>query len=389
MKPNGLKNIEDFIADDLFVEWVLTPDEQNISFWAMYLADFPEHISLVEEAKKVVLQLNEIEQITAIKGNTVENWKIIEQQTIKQDSIQQSPIAPSTTKESTVRNIYSWRYISAIASVLFLSLLTYQFFQVGSTNEETLSAVPSMEWQELKNTTAVATTLFLSDGSKVILEPFSSLKYPNLFLKKQREVVLKGEAFFDIARDTTQPFVVYANETITKVLGTSFTIKAFEGQKEVEVAVKTGKVAVYANVSSLPKKIIKEKEKFVIRTDEQILIPIPNKKLEVTPNQRVVFDKLKADMHKAVVKLPLPIRPVKQLPKFHFKEEPVSEVLKILGEAYELEMNYEQANLDKCLITTTLEDVSLFAKLDIICQAMGLTYKEQAASIYIYGGDCD
>ena len=71
---------------------------------------------------------------------------------------------------------------------------------------------------------------------------------------------MKGKAFFDIARDTSQPFVVYANETITKVLGTSFTIKAFEGEKDVEVSVKTGKVAVYANVSSLPKKIIKEKD---------------------------------------------------------------------------------------------------------------------------------
>ena len=389
MKPNGLKNIEDFMTDDLFVEWVLTPTEQNISFWAMYFADFPEQISLVEEAKEMVLQLNEIEQITAKKGDIEGNWKIIEQQTIKQELIEQPRLVPTIQKETSTRKIYNWRYISGIASLFFLAFLSYQFFQIGSTNEATISAAPTMEWHELKNTTAVATSLFLSDGSQVILEPFSSLKYPNLFLKKQREVVLKGEAFFDIARDTTQPFVVYANETITKVLGTSFTIKAFEGQKEVEVAVKTGKVAVYANVSSLPKKIIKEKEKFVIRTDEQILIPIPNKKLEVTPNQRVVFDKVKADMQKAVVKLPLPIKPVKQLPKFHFKEEPVAEVLKILGEAYELEMNYKQAKLDKCLITTTLEDVSLFAKLDIICQAMGLTYKEKAAAIYIYGGDCD
>ncbi len=380
MKPNGLENIEDFVISDVFIEWVLHPNEENITFWAAYLADFPEQIPLVEEAKALVLQLNQVEKISAPKGDFNRNWQVIQQQT-------KAPLKQHFPKIK-VRKINWWSYAASIASVVFLTFLGYQFFESNNTSKEVVNETPSLVWQELKNTTAVATTLFLSDGSKVILEPFSSLKYPNLFLKKQREVVLKGEAFFDIARDTTQPFVVYANETITKVLGTSFTIKAFEGEKDVEVAVKTGRVAVYANVSSLPKKIIKEKEKFVIRTDEQILIPIPNKKLEVTPNQRVVFNKVKADMQRAVVKLPLPIKPVKQLPKFRFNDEPISEVLKTLGEAYELELVYDESTLNKCLITTTLEDVSLFAKLDIICQAMGMTYKEKDAVIYLYGGDC-
>ena len=380
MKPNGLEHIEDFISDDLFIDWVLNPTEENITFWAIYLADFPEKIPLVEEAKVLVSQLNQVENISASREDIKDNWKVIEQQT--------KTSLPKPKGKVRKINRRSYSYIAAIASVLLMSFLSYQFYQPTQATNKALSEKPEIIWQELKNTTAVATTLFLSDGSKVIIEPFSSLKYPNLFLKKQREVVLKGEAFFDIARDTTQPFVVYANETITKVLGTSFTIKAFEGEKDVEVSVKTGKVAVYANVSSLPKKIIKEKEKFVIRTDEQILIPIPNKKLEVTPNQRVVFNKVKAEMQRAVAKLPLPIKPVKQLPKFRFAEEPISEVLKTLGEAYELELVYDESILSKCLITTALEDVSLFAKLDIICQAMGMTYKEKDAVIYIYGGDC-
>ena len=380
MRPNGLENIEDFIINDLFVEWVLTPNEENVTFWASYLADFPDKMELVETAKTLVLQLHAVESIVAPTGDFKHNWKIIQQKAIKQ--------VPK--KISTIKKLNWWKYAAAIAALIVTTTIAYQFFPTKTNHAQTeqIAATTSLKWLELKNTTAIATTIHLSDGSKVILEPFSSLKYPNLFLKNQREVVLKGEAFFDIARDTTKPFVVYANETITKVLGTSFTIKAFEGEKEVEVAVKTGKVAVYAQVNSLPKKIIGKSEKFVMRTDEPVLIPIPNKKLEVTPNQTVVFNKVKADMQKMVSKLPLPVKPIQQLQQLQFIEEPLSIVLEALEKAYGLEINFDE-NIANCLINTKMEDVSIFNKLDIICQAMDLSYEKRAGSIYVSGGGCE
>jgi len=381
MKPNGLNNIEDFIINDLFIAWVLAPNEENITFWATYLADFPEKMQVVEEAKKLVLELYEVESITAPKAQVEENWAVI-----KQQINQEKPI-----KIAKVRTLSWWKYAAAIASLLMIGFFSFYFSQNSNKTTGQLAdkaTITKCEWKELKNTTAVATTIVLIDGSKVILEPFSSLKYPTCFVKNQREVVLKGEAFFDIQRDTTKPFVVYANETITKVLGTSFTIKAFEGEKEVEVAVKTGKVAVYAQVNSLPKKVIGESEKFVIRTDEQIIIPIPNKKLEVTPNQTVVFNKVKADMQKMVSALPLPVKPIKQMTQLKFIEEPLPQVLEALGKLYGLEISFAD-NLANCLITTTLEEVPIFDKLDIICQAMDLNYVQQEASIYISGTGCE
>ena len=387
-KPYEQYSTIDFITDDFFIDWVLQPTPEHNQFWKDWLSNFPDKISIVTEAKETILNLQKAEALTNPQEHFQKNWNSILQQTRIQDKSEftEKKITTSPTKRSI-----NWKqYAIAAAFLSVFSILAIAFFQSNpSKQEETNAAVPTMEWKEIKNTTVIEQVIQLVDGSTVTLEPFSTLKYPTQFLKKQREVVLKGEAFFNIARDTTKPFVVYANETITKVLGTSFTIKAFEGEKEVEVAVKTGKVAVYANVNSLPKKVIGEKEKFVIRTDEQILIPIPNKKLEVTPNQRVVFDKVSSDMHKAVAKLPLPVNPVKQLPKFRFHEEPLSEVLQALAVAYELDLHFDKTYLDKCLITTNLEDVSIFAKLDIICQAMGLTYQEQDAAIYIYGGDCE
>ena len=385
MKRYEQYNIEDFVTDDFFIDWVLTPTKEHTQFWETWQEKFPNKLPLIKEAKELVLQLHEIETITSPQGHFQKNWKIIKEQTLAKEK--------QKIERPKARIAYSYNWLKYAAAVLIGIFATIGLFYFPSSPSRQISqqkkATPSVEWLELKNTTVVTQVIQLVDGSTVTLEPFSVLKYPTQFVKSQREVVLKGEAFFEIARDTTKPFVVYANETITKVLGTSFTIKAFEGEKAVEVSVKTGKVAVYAKVNSLPKKVIGEAEKFVIRTDEQILIPIPNKKLEVTPNQRVVFDKVKADMQKTVSKLPLLIKPLKQFPKFLFKEESLPEVLDALAKAYGLEIKYDATKLKGCFITTTLEDVSLFDKLDIICDAMNLSYQEEDASITIVGKGCE
>ena len=55
---------------------------------------------------------------------------------------------------------------------------------------------------------------------------------------------LNGEAFFEVVKNPKKPFLVFTKDIVTKVLGTSFTVKAFDGDKEVKVMVKTGKVNV-------------------------------------------------------------------------------------------------------------------------------------------------
>ncbi|MBE5321602.1 FecR domain-containing protein [Pedobacter sp. MR2016-19] len=86
----------------------------------------------------------------------------------------------------------------------------------------------------------------LSDGSVVLLGPSAKLCYPKTFASNSRHIVLKeGEAFFDIAHQEKRPFTVHTSAGVDiKVLGTSFKVKAYQGNKQLEVAVVTGKVAV-------------------------------------------------------------------------------------------------------------------------------------------------
>src|SRR5690606_40982760 len=79
--------------------------------------------------------------------------------------------------------------------------------------------------------------IILADGSKVTLYPGSEIRYTSDFNIFTREIHLKGEAYFEVASDKNKPFLVYANSVVTKVLGTSFLVKAKENETDVEVLV--------------------------------------------------------------------------------------------------------------------------------------------------------
>lgn len=84
----------------------------------------------------------------------------------------------------------------------------------------------------------------LPDGSTVLLNENSELKFEDSFGVSNREVTLEGEGYFDVAHDATKPFVVHTGKVNTRVLGTAFNIKAYADQAEVSVTVTRGRVQV-------------------------------------------------------------------------------------------------------------------------------------------------
>jgi ferric-dicitrate binding protein FerR (iron transport regulator) len=90
----------------------------------------------------------------------------------------------------------------------------------------------------------------LSDGSIVYLNYNSRISYGKSFGKKERNVSLKGEAFFEIVPDEMKPFTIDAGKAKVKVLGTSFNVITDNAVHEVEVYVKSGKVALSDNAGT-------------------------------------------------------------------------------------------------------------------------------------------
>jgi len=155
---------------------------------------------------------------------------------------------------STIENNLSWADISArikenkpkryntrvllkYAACFALALLigTISFYKKRDIATQYLTT------QSLPAKTKVIT---LADGTHVTLNANSSLRYPEKFSDGQRIVYLKGEAYFEVVHDSKKPFIIYSGALRTQVLGTTFSVSAYNEQKPQKVTVLTGKVGV-------------------------------------------------------------------------------------------------------------------------------------------------
>jgi len=130
------------------------------------------------------------------------------------------------------KNIY--RRVIAACAVLLVSLAGYQLY-----SEFNSPKIPEMITQTFPQDIRL---LRLSDGTRVWVNENTQIEYPEKFDSEERIVKLKGEAFFEVARDTTRPFIIHSGNIKTTVLGTSFDVKAYGNIAEVNV--RTGKVKV-------------------------------------------------------------------------------------------------------------------------------------------------
>lgn len=356
MKDYSTYNLEDFGADSNFIAWCLTPTPSLDKFWQGYLADHPTQRTTILQAKALVSALKDLQKADSDLAEA-DLWANINRQL-------------KTSKQVRFKKNWVYRAVAAVLVCVGVCL-----WVIKSQNG----------WINLENNAGSSKLIILADGSQVVLEPFSTLKYPKDFSGSERVVFLTGEAFFKIEHDTLKPFLVYANETITKVLGTSFRISAYEGEDEVEVQVIAGKVAVYAQVKTgeeTPSKPL------IVKADKNIKIPTPNKKLVIKTNQRIIFDKAKTDLVKMVARQPKIIAKTSKISNYSFKNEPIIDVFKRLEMAYKIDIVVDRIALKNCTITAKFQDESLFQKLEIICSALNLNFHEQDAKILVEGGGC-
>ena len=152
----------------------------------------------------------------------------------------------------------------------------------------------------------------MEDGTVILLKPNSSIEYPAKFSAVDRKVTLKGEAFFDVTKDKNRPFIISTSELTVKVLGTSFNVMAYEGAKEISVAVKTGKVSV-----------VKSKDEVTNRPQLNEVI--------LTPNQEVIYNTTQEYFSKKLVAEPQLILEKPTLFETQYDGAPVNKILAVLG----------------------------------------------------------
>ncbi|HSF53836.1 MAG TPA: FecR domain-containing protein [Algoriphagus sp.] len=252
-------SVEDFVLDPEFKKWVLNPDAETKIYWEEYLKKNPSKNQDIVAARKLLLNISRYEGQVS-EGRIADTWSNIEKSIneIHPEEIEGKIIplnAHVSLKKYSIEPIPYSKYgqvlrVAAILVIAFFLAFTANF--LNRYQGELLSEAP-VEIEEHVVPAGVKSHLTLWDGSKVVLNSGSSIRYIKNFEPDQRVVELTGEAFFEVTKDPSRPFIVKTNHLSTRVLGTSFNIKAIENET-VEVALFTGRVEV--SVSSEQSKSI-------------------------------------------------------------------------------------------------------------------------------------
>jgi hypothetical protein len=365
-KRNQYTQIEDFLGDESFQLWVRS--NEDLENWEEWTLENSKRAKLVEEARLWLLAMKVPENNFPpyiIQTALIATWNKIEKN--------------KTSKKKEIK-LWNNNWLRSVAAVLFFGLLatsiySHLFIPDNSTpiynelidgNKEGLV--------EQTNNSNKPQIITLSDGSSVLLQPESKLSYPKIFTGNDRKVYLSGEGFFEISKNPKKPFYVYANEIVTKVVGTSFRIKAYSNLSNVEVIVRTGKVKVRSN-PLITKSIGKE------------VVILPNQAIRFT-RKNLTFNKiLDITQEESLVNT---IGNIEQL-SFDFTDIPVSQIFKTIEQAYLVDIDFPKDKLKECHLTTSLNDQPLPEKLKIICKSIGnnTNYEMNGNQIIITSDGCN
>lgn len=218
--------LSDFLEDDSFIQWVIRPDGRSNAFWQAFIVQYPQKEKVVHEAS-AILRVYRSQSFFANEEHRDEVWKRIG------STIHQQTISPAKTIRFPL-------YARIAASVTLLMACTFILWSVLGKETHTIKTA----FGEVKAVT-------LPDQSIVMLNGNSELTYKGSWAHdEQREVWIKGEAYFDVKhinQDTANilpnhRFIVHGNGIDIQVLGTSFNVKS--RRNKTNIALLSGKIEV-------------------------------------------------------------------------------------------------------------------------------------------------
>ena len=238
------------------------------------------------------------------------------------------------------------KWLSGIAASL--ALFTFAWFYLFN----------SPQWETIKAANNETAVYDFPDGSKVWLKESGKLSFS--FDESERLVKLSGEAFFEVAKESDRPFSIALKETEITVLGTSFyAASSLNGTDQVSVS--TGTVS-FADIDNSDKKVVLE------AGDEAIL--------QYTTNNLV---KRKSDNPNLLSW---------QNGVFVFNKTPLTEVITLLADYYNVSISLENDAMGNCLITSRFENQSCDEVLDVIKKLISAELIRTESSYLLKGQGC-
>ncbi|MBR9777228.1 MAG: DUF4974 domain-containing protein [Cytophagales bacterium] len=248
--------IEDFVLDPSFKKWVMQPNAESNLHWESLLENNPMKYKDAKRAREIILQLNAKNQPRLSDSEFEKMRKDFDLRLSRKTEVKSVakdqrviPIHSISTLEKAIEEPspkakFVDYFNLRVACVLIFAISFGAFFSWYFTDLPLPeNNVALAMYEEHTTVPGVKSHLTLSDGSQVVLNSGSKLRYLKNFEKNRRELYLTGEAFFNVTQDSLRPFIVRTLETSTTALGTSFNVSAYQGET-VDVSLITGKVVV-------------------------------------------------------------------------------------------------------------------------------------------------
>ena len=394
--------LEDFVLDARFQGWVRYREAADAVFWQQYLDENPAQADDIQSARKLLdsvyrhyrTDIDEaeidleiqglLERVRAQKRQTG-GWRMEEGKRGGGAGMESGVVIESEVNESgivngsgVVRKMPSGRpwyadiWVKVAACAVLAIGLGWVGWQYYRSNNGYNGLVSGKELVEKVNTSGKQQVIQLTDGTQVVLYPQSRLSFAETFPADQRTVYLSGDAYFQVAKDPKRPFLVHTTDLVTKVLGTSFFVRARDTSDKTLVEVREGKVSVF-----------KQKE-FAARRSVQSKMP---NGMVLTPNQKLIFEHASSEMRRTLSDNP-EIVPSDHPKTFEFVNAPASSVLTDIEEAYQIDIIFDRDVMKGCPVTASLAGQPMFSKLSILCEVIEARYEVLDGKIVIYSKGC-
>ena len=198
--------------------------------------------------------------------------------------------------------------------------------------------------------------LVLSDGTKVWLNADSKIKYPVSFVKDKREVSLHGEGYFEVAKDSTRPFIVSTDKMDVKVLGTTFDVNTYEDEGKSFVVLVEGLVEVSAG-----------------KGESRIITPGYIAEVNMHDVQaKIQVSKCDTEHYVAW-----------KNGNFSFRNASLTEILKRVSRYYDVTVIREQVFEEEYYTGDVSSDVSLESLLAVIESSTSVSFKVERKIVYV------
>lgn len=227
MKNRTYTTLEDLINDESFVNWVHNKQLADINFWNNWLFENPDKEQLVFDARDIVIGVKFNKSFIS-EEKTLEAWEKLEQNIRSKNKTYKIPFYKSRTYQSIAATL-----------LLFIAISAFYF------NNSATSIVHKTAYGEILD-------IKLPDGTTVKLNSNSILSYTN---DDAREVILEGEAFFNVEKkpSANAKFLVITNDLKVEVYGTAFNVN--QRNTRTQVFLEEGKIALKLN-NGIQKKMI-------------------------------------------------------------------------------------------------------------------------------------